>query len=53
MVLILNIFWFYLILDGLKRMLQEAGVLKKTETKEPSILEKYEDKAKLTGKKEI
>jgi hypothetical protein len=28
-VIVMNFYWFYLILKGLKRLLQEQGVLKK------------------------
>ena len=48
---LINLFWFYLILQGMIKMLRDAGLLKKVEGKEPSTVEKFEEKTKLTGKK--
>lgn len=41
-VLILNMFWFLIILKGVKRLLQEQGVLKKSEKDDYDEVEKYE-----------
>ena len=46
-VYILNLYWFGLILKGIKRMLQEAGVLEKSNKKEFDELSKYETEIEL------
>lgn len=46
LVLVLNIYWYYLILQGLKKMLQKAGVLP-GKCDEKTELEKFEERAAL------
>lgn len=36
----------------MRKMLQDAGLLKKVEGTGPSTVEKFEEKTKLTGKKQ-
>ena len=42
LVTLLNFYWFKLILKGLKKMLQESGVLSKNENDDYTQLEDYE-----------
>lgn len=42
LVLVLNLYWYYLILQGLKKLLQKSGLLPGN-TDEKTELEKFED----------